>query len=130
MDFSGIGGVAWLGDLIIQYAAQIHASKMMSLQNKKDAKLALVKAFNETECYYALLASGENKDISKEYQIATLWDNVAVFIEPENPELAHRLNVKSRFWREGAAWTDEQIKDAKIELDRVKRDSQITLRKK
>jgi hypothetical protein len=44
-----------------------------------------------------------------------------------NISLAHRLGQKSRFWSEGAAWTDMQIKDAKIQLDLVRRDGRVRL---
>lgn len=99
-------------------------------QSKVDAKLAFSEALFATEKYYALRAEGKSKNVEMEYDIALLWNKVSILIAPFNKDLAQRLNIKSRFWQEGAIWSDEQIKDAKIELTRVRRDSSITFMKK
>ncbi len=122
-----IESLAVLGPLMIAYAQEIEQNKRMSEQNKKEAKLALSKAFIETEGYYAGRATGQTKDVAKEHEVAALWDNVSICMEPFNIALAHRLGQKSRFWREGAAWSDEQIKAAKIQLDMVRRDGRVAL---
>lgn len=119
--------IALLAPLMIAYAQEIEQNKRMTEQNKREAKHALSQAFLATESYYAERASGVQKNIAKEYEIATLWDKVSICMEPFNVSLSHRLGQKSCFWREGAAWTDEQIKAAKIQLDLVRKDSRIAL---
>jgi hypothetical protein len=119
--------LAVLAQLMIVYAQEIEENKRMTEQNKKEAKLALSKAFIETEGYYAVRSGGKPKDLAKEHAIAALWDTVSICMEPFNTSLAHRLGQKSRFWREGGAWSDEQIKAAKIQLDAVRRDGRFAL---
>ena len=124
-----IESLAVLVPFMLAYAQEIEESKRMTKQNKKEAKLALSKAFIETEGYYAGRSAGNPKDLLKEHEIAALWDIVAICMEPFNISLAHRLGQKSCFWREDAAWSDEQIKAAKIQLDAVRRDGRVALSK-
>lgn len=49
----------------------------------------------------------------------------ATRVQPIDEMLANRLGLKSRYWREGAAWSDEQIADAKIQLDKINWDARI-----
>ena len=119
--------IAVLAPLMIAYAQEIEENKRMTEQNKKEAKHALSKAFIETEGYYAARSGGKQKDIAQEHEIAVLWDKVAICMEPFNVSLAHRLGQKSRFWREGAAWSNEQIMAAKIQLASVRRDGRVAL---
>lgn len=119
--------LAVLAPLMIAYAQEIEENKRMTEQNKKEAKIALSEAFIATEGYYASRAEGMPKDTNVEFKIAKLWDKVSICMEPFNTALAHRLGQKSRFWREGAAWSDEQIKAAKIQLDAVRRDGRVAL---
>lgn len=119
--------IALLASLMIAYAQEIEQNKRMTEQNKREAKIALSQAFHDTESYYAERTAGKPKDTIKEHKIAALWDKVSICMEPFNISLAHRLGQKSRFWSEGAAWSDIQIKDAKIQLDLVRRDGRVTL---
>lgn len=122
-----VESIALLAPLMIAYMQEIEQNKRMTEQNKKEAKFALSQAFIKTECYYDERNAGKLKDTAMEREIAGLWDKVSICMEPFNISLAHRLGQKSRFWSEGAAWTDEQIKAAKIQLDIVCRDGRIAL---
>ena len=91
--------------------------------NRKQAeeiKIAISAAFHSTERYYALRQAGKPQDDGIEFEIAQQWETAAILIEPLDQNLANRLSLKSRFWREGGIWSDEEIRDAGIQLSRVR----------
>lgn len=112
---------------IIAYLQELKEDGRITEQERRAARLALSKAFHTTEGYYAGLEGGGTKDLVREHEIAELWDAAAICIEPFNGRLANRLGLKARFWREGAAWTREQIVDAGIQLEKVRRDGNYAL---
>ena len=120
-------------DITILAAAIIYCLQSLSddrkfnKEQRQAARIALSEAFHQTEGYYAELAAGGSKDHGREHHIASLWEQVAILCEPFNPYLASRLGLKSQYWREGAAWSDAQIADAKIQLASVRRDAKFSL---
>lgn len=120
--------IALLVHAILAILEELANDKRFTEEQRKVARLALSKAFHATEGYYAALAAGnKKKDPNGEHEIAALWDAAAICIEPFNDNLANRLGLKSRFWREGAAWSDKQISDAGIQLEKVRRDGNYAL---
>ena len=75
--------------------------------------------------YYAELDAGAAKDVRREHDIAALWDEAAIHAETIDSVMANRLGLKSRYWREGAAWSDEKIADAKIGLEKINWDARV-----
>jgi len=112
---------------VLVYLQEIQNDKRFSEQQRQSALLALSKAFHATEGYYAERAAGSTKSENAEHEIAGLWDAAAICIEPFNNKLANRLGLKSRFWREGAAWSDDEIAGANIQLEKVRRDGRFAL---
>lgn len=122
--------LAMIVPAIIAYLQEVQNDKRFTEQQRQGAQLALSEAFHATESYYSELANGNGKSSSAEHKIAQLWDAAAICIEPFNSGLANRLGLKSRFWREGAAWSDQQIADANIQLEKVRRDGRFSLLKR
>ena len=89
-------------------------------RQKEDVQKAISTAFNNTEKYYALRGHGPERDREREFDLAQQWEHAAILIQAVDDRLANRLALKSRFWREGAAWSDEQIAAAGIQLERVR----------
>ncbi|MCP4142973.1 MAG: hypothetical protein GY755_22240 [Chloroflexi bacterium] len=96
--------------------------------DKKEAELALSEAYNLTQGYYASRRNGAVKDYEKEHQVASAWDRASILLRQFDNNLAHRLKLKSRFWREGEAWSEEQIRLANIGLEDVRREGTVVLR--
>lgn len=67
-----------------------------------------------------MLDNGGKRDAQNECNIAEQWEQAALLLEPNDAELAKRLGLKSNFWRSGAAWSDEEVSAAGIQLDRVR----------
>ena len=81
--------------------------------------LSLSDAFHATEGYYDLLKEHPKRDRTKEWEIAEKWNVVAIRIADIDKPLSQRLQLKSRYWREGAMWSDDAIRQAGIKLDHV-----------
>ncbi|MCG7866788.1 MAG: hypothetical protein JAY74_10495 [Candidatus Thiodiazotropha taylori] len=105
----------------------VRESNKANLQQKSSAEEALISAYNLTLGYYASLKSGTAKDTTKEHQVAEAWDVASIRLRPFDKTLSQRLSLKSRFWREGAAWSTEQIAMANIKLEDIRREGAIVL---
>lgn len=116
-----------LAAAIIYYLQFLSDDRRFNKEQRQAARISLADAFHETEGYYADLASGGSKDHGREHRIASLWEQAAILSEPFDSSLASRLGLKSRYWREGAAWSDSQIAEAKIQLAFVRRDANFSL---
>jgi hypothetical protein len=119
--------------VIVAMAAAAYVSirddKRASASDKEEAEISLTHAYHMTQSYYSSMTNGQAKDYSQEYEIASAWQEASVRLRKFNKSLSNRLGIKSQFWQEGGAWTNEQISMAKIGLIDVKREGIITLRK-
>ncbi len=106
----------------------VRESKKSTANEKQKAELAISAAYNKTHAYYAYRNDGGEKDHFKEHEVAKAWNEAAILLRIFDFNLHHRLKLKSRFWHEGAAWSEEQIKLANIGLEDVRREGTIVLR--
>lgn len=56
------------------------------------------------------------RDRKKEEELSRLWSRVALTVQPFNPDLAERCQIKASYWAYPERWTDEQLDAAKIEI--------------
>lgn len=120
-----MGGLEFIGAALIYFIEKYNGDKNIAEQTRRDAREAITKAYHATCGYYAKRDQGAPTDVGLEHDIAALWDVAATRVQPIDEMLANRLGLKSRYWREGAAWSDEQIADAKIQLDKINWDARI-----
>ena len=92
----------------------------------EEALLVLSEAYHATQAYYAQPESSRG-DAGSRMDIADKWCRAGILLQKYDPTLANRLDLKSRYWREGATWSDAAIKDAKIGLDNVWRETNALL---
>lgn len=116
-----------LAVLTIEAFRVIQKTKNATKEAKQNAERAISSAYNKTHGYYAMRKDGEQKDIMKEHELAQAWDEAAILLKKFDSDLSNRLSAKSQFWRDGGAWSDEQIQLKNISLKDVKKDSNITL---
>ncbi len=102
-------------------------SRRFSIEQRQSARISLSVAFHATEGYYAALAAGAVKSPAREYEIAQMWDELAIRLEPVDSSLANRIGLKSRYWCEGAAWSDSQVAAAKIRIQDIRRETHFAL---
>ncbi len=95
-------------------------------RDQEDALITLSAAYHATKEYYSFLSCYDRSN-EKEYEIADKWYKVGVLLRKYDKNLANRLDLKSRFWRDGATWSDESIREAGIKLEEVWRAVNILL---
>ncbi len=115
-----VGTLAQIIGVFLQVCSLIPRDKTNRSYHQEKTLRALSKAYHDTEKYYAYLNAGNSKNQQMEYDIAYEWETASTFVNRYNSTYAQQLGLKSRFWREGAAWTPEQIAQAGIQLDRVR----------
>ena len=136
MDPESISTIAGLPVNTVPILVTIAAAAFISIRDnktttkaeKENAEISLSHAYNLTHGYYASLNSGSDKSLGLEHDIAEAWAEAAIRLRKFNSNLSNRLGLKSRFWREGAAWSDEQITGARIGLEDVRREGTVVLR--
>ena len=79
---------------------------------------ALSDAYYATHKYYDSLKD-HSRDRSQEVDIANKWEQVGILMQKYDSTLSQQLSTKSRYWKEGATWSDKIIRDAGIGLERV-----------
>ena len=92
--------------------------------------LALNDAYYVTKRYFAGLEAGAEPTREKQFEVAHKWDAVSYLVRRYDANLANRLGLKSRFWREGGAWSREQREQARIGLEQVRQDGRFLLLRK
>lgn len=89
------------------------------LNNQKQEFLkASSKAVRQTLFYIR-----ENKrDTKTEAELSDLWAEVALVTQPFDPNLAERCYLKGNYWANPDIWSDEEIENAGIELNRIEQE--------
>ena len=105
----------------------IESRKDKEHERATTALTALSNAFYSTSSYYESPIMDKNKRREAQLDLAQKWDNAANLMRPFDANLWSRFNLKSRFWYEGEAWTEQQIKSANIGLEVVRRDARFLL---
>ena len=111
--------------IMIQVFALVPANRRARKEAHDKMRIAALKAFHTTEAYYERRAAGENNSRDDELEIAQQWAEASILVEPFDANLSERLGKKSQFWRDGAIWSDEEIKSAGIGLDQVRQEAMI-----
>lgn len=120
-DFSG---------LMLSLASTLKALEVDRRKQKENIEQAISRAFINTEKYYEFRGHNARQDREREYDLAQDWERAAILIQPIDENLAYRMALKSRFWLDGGTWSDEQIKEAGIQLHRVRAEGMSLFGKK
>ena len=95
----------------------------------EEALLALSDAYHSTVKYYEFLKD-HDRDKCVETDVAHKWEIVGILLQKRDSTLAERLKAKSRYWRDGATWSDEIIRQAGIGLEDIRREVTIRVKPK
>lgn len=82
---------------------------------RREALTAISKAFIET---YHFLKENNNEP-QKNILLAHLWNEAAISVEPIDQNLAHRLQIKSRFFMDPDLFSDYRRKNELIQIRQV-----------
>jgi hypothetical protein len=105
----------------------LESRKEMDKDRVTEALNSLGDAFFSTEEYYETIYKSSDEQRKIQYELATKWDTVANLMRPFDSELSKRFLYKSKFWFDGEARTEEQIKSANIGLAKIRKDARFVL---
>jgi hypothetical protein len=113
--------------LVLQAVSLIPREPRNRTKEDENALAALSDAYHTTLQYYEFLKDNP-RDLSKEAGIAYKWEIVGIVLQKYDSTLAERLDAKSRYWREGATWSDEVIRQAGIGLENIRREVTVRIK--
>jgi hypothetical protein len=116
-----------LTSLVLQAIALIPRDPGKRTREDEQALKALSDAYHATQAYYSSRHGGAAGNRQREWEIANLWDRLSIQLRKRDERLASQLGLKSRYWREGALWNDEQIRDAGIGLEQIWAEANVLL---
>lgn len=105
----------------------LDAKRAREVEHVERTLEALSSAYYATQSYFASIKDGERPSRREQIALAEKWDHAGHLIRRYDENLASRLSLKSRFWREGGAWDKSQIAHANIGLENVRRDGRAML---
>lgn len=112
-----------LQGLLAQFQRERHRD-----EDREDAALmAIYVAAQETRLYIDRLRRCQAPDREAEEELARLWQKAAVPIRHFDPDLAERCMGKADYWLNPEAWSEEDIRANRIEIDRVYRQARNML---
>ncbi len=109
-----------IGNSLLRLAAILDKLKTDKRKQKEDIQKAISTAFHNTEKYYAFLDAGNARNREREYDLGKDWEHAAILVESVDKELANRLGLKGSYWRDGGTWSEQQIGEVGIQLERVR----------
>jgi len=71
-----------------------------------------------------------HRDWAKEAELARLWGNAAVPLRHLDKDLADRCQIKAFYWTGPEGWTQGEIDEARIGIDKIASDIQDLRRKR
>ncbi len=100
--------------------------------NKKEEKYelalyALYTATTETKNYISSFGRRKKHDTKKEIKLAKLWNEAGIKLRHINNELAQKCIIKADYWANPDEWTQGDIKESKIALDTIIKESRLLL---
>ena len=89
-------------------------------QNRDDVAVqSVLTALNTTKLYLARRERGEPIDYEAERELVKLWTSAAVHIRKTDSELAKRLQTKADYWTNPKNWSENEIINNGIQIDRI-----------
>lgn len=119
-----------IGNTLLKLASILDKWKVDKRKQKEDILTAISTAFHNTEKYYAFLGDRNPRDKQREIDLARDWEHAAILVEAVDENLAGRLGLKGSYWRDSDTWSDQQIADAGIQLERVRAEGMTLLTNK
>jgi hypothetical protein len=112
---------------VLQAISLIPREPRNRTREDEEALTALSDAYDSTHQYYEFLKD-HPRDPVKQAEIAHKWECVGILLKKYDSTLADRLDAKSRYWRQGATWSDKIIREAGIGLEDIRREVALRIR--
>ena len=115
----------------------LQRNKGQNSLREEEALTALYMAVNETRIYMGsfggyMIGVASRKDRKKrdretEEKLARLWTAASIKLRPVNMDLADRCFLKGDYWANPDIWSEQEIRKARIEIDRVFKEARALL---
>jgi hypothetical protein len=115
--------------LVLQAVSMIPRDAKRRTAEDEAALQAVSEAYHATRAFYAATTKTQ-RDSGATWALAQKWEQAAILLQKYDSTLAKRLDAKSNFWREGGTWSEEEIKQADIGLEKIKTEVDARLTKK
>ncbi|HEY0549257.1 MAG TPA: hypothetical protein VGF13_06610 [Verrucomicrobiae bacterium] len=115
-------------DGIIALLRQIGNMQQRDEQQRNLALMAVLTAANQTRGYIAATQRGKPQDIEREHALSNLWETCSFALQPFDFDVSRRCRLKGEYWRDPDQWSEEDIAETRIGLERVAREAEYLLR--
>jgi len=112
---------------ILALATTLDAKKEKDQERVNEALEALSDAYYSTLSYHEAIEAISGSRRLQQIELAQKWDKVSTLTRRYDTGLSSRFSLKSRFWKDGETWTNQQISAAKIELTKIQKVGQFLL---
>lgn len=118
-----------LSDLKLIFDGTLSMLKVIKENNNHNnaeyevALLAIYTATTETKNYISSLGKRKKHAKEKERQLSELWIKSGVKLRNIDNDLAQRCIIKADYWANPDEWTMADIKNSKITLDEIIKES-------
>jgi hypothetical protein len=118
-------------DRLTTWLGLVRTSRIQRTQTLEDALEAIHRAANKTRAYIADTRAarrrdGRRADRAAEMELSNLWLQVGMALQRVHDDdtalLSRKCFEKAQYWADPELWTDANIRDAGIGLDRVTND--------
>ncbi len=92
------------------------ANKEHTNKQKHEFLKVASKAIRRTLSY---IRDENKRDTKTEEELSELWANVALAARPFDSNLAERCYLKGNYWANPNNWSDEEVRNAGIEIERI-----------
>jgi len=111
--------IAALFDKSLAVFNLVREGKKQKNEKMDHALFALYTALNETKSYVEKLASGKRRNRKSEFALAKLWHDASIPLRYIDLELAERCFIKGSYWLEPEVWSENRIRDNKIDIENM-----------
>ena len=85
-----------------------------------NALRAICTALNETEIYYKTYHRTKKRNSDTEDQLSRYWAAAAIPLRHIDRHFSNICEYKSAYWTDPEKWTDQEVRDFKIDLKTVR----------
>ena len=111
--------IKWVLERFLQLIPLISELRKEQRQVGDAAARAISHALYETKLYYAGLERGNERNRDLEAMLSKHWAAASVPIRNIDQELAQVCASKAEYWINPEDWSEEQIKETGISLDKL-----------
>lgn len=112
--------IEWVVERFIGLIPSFEKAAALRRDMQDNALRAISHALNETFLYYRDIDAGNPRNPDIEAQLSRYWAAAAIPLRHLDPELATVCEYKSEYWVNPDTWSQEQVEQLGIGLEKVR----------